>query len=131
MPTRGAPPSSSSRPRSLASTPARVCARGYRATPSRGDYYHFTLTWICIPPRPGSASFLRIVFQTSATVPGARARLSSTKEGVMLQSTARVGLAVALLTAASLAGAQDMEWGIKGGASLADLSDPDDAFGDA
>jgi hypothetical protein len=48
-----------------------------------------------------------------------------------MRSTARVGLAVAFLAAASLAGAQDMEFGIKGGASLADLSDPDDAFGDA
>jgi hypothetical protein len=49
----------------------------------------------------------------------------------MTKSTARVGLAIALLASASVAGAQDLEFGIKGGASLADLADPDDAFGDA
>jgi hypothetical protein len=49
----------------------------------------------------------------------------------MTKVTACIGLTIGLSAVASFAGAQDIEFGIKAGASLADLNDPDDAFGDA
>jgi outer membrane protein with beta-barrel domain len=48
-----------------------------------------------------------------------------------MMKSARVGLVVACWAAASAAVAQDIEFGIKGGASLADLSGGEDAFGDS
>jgi hypothetical protein len=48
-----------------------------------------------------------------------------------MSRTARVGLAVACWAAASAAVAQDIEFGIKGGGSLAELSGSDDAVDDS
>jgi hypothetical protein len=48
----------------------------------------------------------------------------------MSKNTARIGLAVAILAAAPAARAQDIRFGIKGGASLADLAGGEDTFGD-
>lgn len=49
----------------------------------------------------------------------------------MTKITACMGLAIGLWAAASPARAQDIEFGIKGGASLADLAGGQDAFGDS